>query len=150
MRTDANFIEQESNEYIEFLEFKIAKIDEKIKPLQEEKSQLISRIEKLRPKGLGSQSNQIILQNGFNPSTTNIGKILFILRESGKPMYTRDIINRLFELQPDLKSDTILKQKAEKNISTVISINQGDGKLLSRDKDSAGNYLFTLNPNYNA
>lgn len=153
MTTDLQLSKEEASEFAEFLKTKVTAIDEKIAPLVKEKESLLERIAKLNghAKPFTTAFEKVKTEASRKVSEllipqTNIGKIRHVLKEgNNKPMSTRQIIDRLFVLQPGLRLD---KDKVAKNISTVLSINQGAGKVFNRTADVDGNYLFTVNPEY--
>lgn len=133
--------ESEIQEYADFLNYKLKQIDEKIIPLQLERKSIERRLNELTKKPvktapidtLSSKATGLYDENG-----TILSKIKFVLGESTEPMMTREIIDRLFILEPRLKKDT---DKVSKNISTVLSIH--NGKTFSRETKNKTNF-FTL------
>jgi hypothetical protein len=80
---------------------------------------------------------------GYNRSDTIINKIIFVLNENEASMTTREIIERLYELDPPLRANKALTSK---NVSAVISANTGKDKLLQRwDKsEDRREYLYSV------
>ncbi len=141
----------EDNEVSVLTEFYASRLkvvrDKKVELDREEKS-LEDKIKQLHRQPVTSAiqvSPQLTLNemNGYNSNTTNIAKIEYVLREAGKPLTTRQIIDRLLILDPALNAN---KLKVAKNISTVLSINQGDDKRFTRGKtEDDKEYTFELN-----
>lgn len=152
MANDIQLSKEEAYEYAEFLKTKLPAIDDKINLLIKEKESLLERISKLNG-GANPSSPAIVktlelIQNqaGKQIPDTIIGKIKYVLKENqNAPMTTRKIIDNVFKIQPHL---ALFKDKVSKNISTVLSINQGDGKTFNRTTGADGNFLFTINPQY--
>ena len=136
--------QSEAAEYAEFLSNKLVSLNEKIASLLNDRKELESRIKTLLNGKVLPLTNTAVFSNGFEPNSTILGKISFILAESNEAMFTRGIINRLFEFQPELKEQKEVRQRTEKNVSTVLSINQGEGKAFKRMESPDGN-TFTLN-----
>jgi len=152
MTTDLQLSKEEAAEFAEFLKTKVSAIDDKIAPLLKEKEALLDRIAKLSgPEKVKSaavaRAIEVLGRHLVNKiPETNIGKIKYVLKEGGnRPLPTRKILDRLFVLMPEL---LIEKDKVSKNVSTVLSINQGPDKTFNRTTDTDGNYLFNINPEY--
>ena len=133
----------ELDDYREFLESKLTAIELKLKPLLDEKMVLVNKISKIT----GSVSeHDHRYPKGYFPTGSINSRIVAILEDAGEPLYTRDIINKILELQPELKLTKELEEKTSKNVSTVLSIGTSMlNPLYIRHKDQAGNFLYKLN-----
>ena len=142
----------------EMAEKRIKELDDKMLPFLIEKDHMLELLDEInhykkKTKQAKLASQQNAAKADFESISTIIGKIIYILKESGRPMATRQILDRLHQLQPDILNSQAESQKMAKNVSTVLSINQGateeENKKFIRITDDHGNYLFSLNPKHN-
>lgn len=68
----------------------------------------------------------------YNPKATIREKIKYVLKTENTEMTSREIVDKLFVLDPALNGD---KNKAAKNVSTVLSILVGKGEDFRKKDD---------------
>ncbi len=81
-------------------------------------------------------------ESHYSTKDTIIGKVKYVLAESGREMTTSEIVSRLLDIDEIFRGD---KNKTAKNVSTILSVNQGVGKVFKRRQDERNNNLFSLN-----
>lgn len=118
-------------------------LDDKERSLIDKLKRLGSPVDALSPiREMFTEAMANAKQVTYNLQGTIVGKIRFVLNESGKEMSTSQIVNRLYELDAVYREDP---KKTAKNVSSVLSVNHGTGKPFKRTEDANGVYLFSIN-----
>ena len=87
----------------------------------------------------------MIVFNGigdYNPDTTILEKIKYVLRNSDQPLTSREISEKLMSMDKELAKNRITTIK---NVSTIISMNRGNGKVFKRIEKEGEDNKFELN-----
>ncbi len=131
---------------VEFYGSKLKSVDSQIEKLSQERASLQSTLDKLLGKDKKQPTRPVLdifkqdlSKLGFDPNWTILSKVTYILSLSGKPMSSREVTDRLFDFQPELKAEY---DKTSKNVSTILSINNGPDKKFLKATDGGVNYFF--------
>lgn len=78
----------------------------------------------------------------YESEWTIIEKVKYVLSKSEAPLTSREISEKLMKLEPALAEK---KDSTIKNVSTILSVYQGEGKPFKRIEREKMNNLFELN-----
>jgi septal ring factor EnvC (AmiA/AmiB activator) len=110
-----------------------------LKRLETEKQELEKQIQEIE----NALAGITISSNGYENNKTVVDKIKYVLKHTKQPLTSREIADRLMILEPALGGEN--KANTIKNVSTLLSINKGEGKAFKRIEKEGEDNRFTLN-----
>lgn len=122
---------------------RLQNIEDEIKPLLQKVAELTREKKELGELLVQISANKPshALFGDYNPKATILAKISYILRKYPEPQTSRQISNALLSIDEELAKDP---KALYKNVSTILSINKGEGKTFRRIEEEGKDYLFTM------
>jgi hypothetical protein len=119
---------------------------EKMEAIEQELKPLIDRVRQLNKEKILDQVKAKVpvqvMQADYDPKAILVNKIAYVLRKIQEPQTSRQIANALLAIDPELAKHPMATYK---NVSTILSINKGEGKTFKRIEEEGKDNLFTLN-----
>lgn len=137
--TTAPLIKNALKERLEVVASELDFKREELNQLETEKRELENQIKDLDNAIMGTKS----VVNGYNSNTTVVEKIKYVLKHSDQPLSSREISERLISIEPNLGGAN--RSTTFKNVSTLLSINKGEGKAFKRIEKEGEENKFALN-----